>query len=151
MKQIRQRLTYANVMSSIAVFLVLAGGTAFAAQQLGKNSVGSKQIKKNAITTAKIKNNAVNGAKIKPGAVTGAKIDEATLGPVPLATNATNATSAVNATNATNAQNFSRYFNSGVKKLVAGKPKSRSPPTDRSRSSATASIWAAADTRRRST
>ena len=52
MKQIRQRLTYANVMSSIAVFFVLGGATAFAADQLGKNSVGSKQIKKNAVTTA---------------------------------------------------------------------------------------------------
>ena len=31
MKPIRKRLTYANVMSSIAVFLVLGGATAFAA------------------------------------------------------------------------------------------------------------------------
>jgi hypothetical protein len=73
-KQIRQRLTYANVMSSIAVFLVLGGATAFAASHLGKNSVGSKQLKKNAVTTAKIKKNAVTAAKIKKGAVTGAKI-----------------------------------------------------------------------------
>ena len=33
MKQIRKRLTYANVMSSIAVFLVLGGATAFAANE----------------------------------------------------------------------------------------------------------------------
>ena len=76
MKQIRQRLTYANVMSSIAVFLVLGGASALAASQLGKNSVGSKQLKKNAVTTAKIKKNAVTGAKIK----------ESTLGTVPSAT-----------------------------------------------------------------
>jgi hypothetical protein len=62
-KQIRKRLTYANVMSSIAVFLILGGATAFAA--LGKNSVGSKQLKKNAVTAAKIKKNAVTAAKIK--------------------------------------------------------------------------------------
>jgi hypothetical protein len=31
MKKIRGNLTYANVMSTIAVFLVLAGGTALAA------------------------------------------------------------------------------------------------------------------------
>ena len=36
MKSVRRRLTYANVMSSIAVFLVLAGATAFAATELGK-------------------------------------------------------------------------------------------------------------------
>ena len=58
MKQLRKRLTYSNVMSSIAVFLVLGGATAFAAG-LAKNSVGSKQLKKNAVTSAKIKKNAV--------------------------------------------------------------------------------------------
>lgn len=91
MKAVRKRLTYANVISSLALFLVLAGGTAFAASQLGKNSVGAKQLKKNAVTTAKLKNNAVTGAKIKPGAVTGAKIDEGSLGTVPSASNANSA------------------------------------------------------------
>lgn len=84
MKQARKRLTYANVMSSIAVFLVLGGATAFAAG-LAKNSVGSKQLKKNAVTAAKIKKNAVTTAKIKKDAVTGAKVKEETLGTVPSA------------------------------------------------------------------
>jgi hypothetical protein len=79
-KQIRKRLTYANVMSSIAVFLVLGGGAAIAAG-LAKNSVGAKQLKKNAVTAAKIKNNAVNGAKVNEGS----------LGVVPNATHATSA------------------------------------------------------------
>jgi hypothetical protein len=69
-KKIKKRLTYANVMSSIAVFLVLGGGAAFAAGQLGKNSVGSKQLKRNAVTTAKIKKGAVTGAKVKAGSLT---------------------------------------------------------------------------------
>lgn len=68
MKQIRKRLTYANVMSSIAVFLVLGGATALAAG-LAKNSVGPKQLKKSAVTTAKIKNGAVTGAKVKNGSL----------------------------------------------------------------------------------
>jgi hypothetical protein len=72
-KQIRRRLTYANVMSSIAIFVVL-GGAAVAATQLPKNSVGSKQLKKKAVTAAKIKKNAVTAAKIKKDAVTAAKI-----------------------------------------------------------------------------
>jgi hypothetical protein len=72
-------------MSSLAVFLVLGGATAFAASQLGKNSVGSAQLKRNAVTTAKIKRNAVTGAKIKKGAITGAKIKLKTLGTVPSA------------------------------------------------------------------
>jgi hypothetical protein len=95
-KQIRKRLTYANVMSSLAVFLVLGGATAFAAKTvLPKKSVGTPQLKANAVTTAKIKRNAVTAkkikknaittAKIKNEAVTGAKVNESTLGTVPSA------------------------------------------------------------------
>ncbi len=83
MKQIRKRITYANVMSSLAVFLVLGGATAFAASKIGSN-----QLKKNAVTSAKIKRNAITTAKIKNDAVTGAKVKESTLGTVPSATNA---------------------------------------------------------------
>ncbi|MGN6663510.1 MAG: hypothetical protein ACTHK6_04795 [Solirubrobacterales bacterium] len=84
MKQLRKRLTFANVMSMFAVFVAL-GATAFAATQLPKNSVGSKQLKKNSVTAAKIKKNAVTGAKIKKDTVTGAKVNESTLGTVPSA------------------------------------------------------------------
>lgn len=97
MKQIRAWLSYANVMSTIAVFLVLGGATAFAASQLGKNSVGSKQLKKNAVTAAKIKSNAVTTAKIKNNAVNGAKVDESSLSQVPSAATAVTAGSANNA------------------------------------------------------
>jgi hypothetical protein len=61
-------LTFANVVSCLALFVAL-GGSAFAATQLAKNSVGSKQLKKNAVTTAKIKKEAVTGAKIKLSSV----------------------------------------------------------------------------------
>jgi hypothetical protein len=54
LKRLRDHLTYANVMATIAVFLVLAGGTAFAATQLGKESVGTNQLKKEAVTPAKL-------------------------------------------------------------------------------------------------
>lgn len=102
MKKIRARLTYANVMSSIAVFLVLGGGAALAAKhQLAKNSVGTRQLKKNAVTKAKIKKNSIVTAKIKNDAVNGAKVDEATLSTVPSATNATNATNATVASSLT--------------------------------------------------
>ena len=74
MTVIGKRLTYANVMSTIAVFLLLAGGTAIAAKQLGKKTVGAKQLKSNAVTTAKIKKAAVTKAKIKDGAVDSTKL-----------------------------------------------------------------------------
>lgn len=78
MQTLRSKLTYANVVASLALFLVLGGGAAFAASHLGKNSVGTKQLKKNSVTTA----------KIKKGAVTGAKINLGSLGVVPTANNA---------------------------------------------------------------
>ncbi|HEY5052563.1 MAG TPA: hypothetical protein VII45_04055 [Solirubrobacterales bacterium] len=79
MKSIRTRLTYANVMSSIAVFLVLGGATAFAAskitaKQLQSNSVTTAKIKKNAVTASKIKNNSVTTGKLADSAVTTGKI-----------------------------------------------------------------------------
>jgi hypothetical protein len=77
--RIRQRLTYANVMSSIAVFLVLGGGAAYAAKKIGSNelrgaSVTTAKIKRNAVTAAKIKKNSVTTAKIKAAAVTNGKL-----------------------------------------------------------------------------
>jgi hypothetical protein len=77
MKRMKGRLTFANVMSVIAVFLAL-GGTAFAVQ-LGKNTVGSKQLKKNAVTEAKVKADAITGAKVKADAITGAKVLDGSL------------------------------------------------------------------------
>jgi hypothetical protein len=72
--QIRKHLTYANVMSSIAVFLVLGGGAAYAAKK-----IGSHDLRGGAVTTAKIKRNAITRSKIKAGAISTAKIAAATV------------------------------------------------------------------------
>jgi hypothetical protein len=84
LKKASERLTYANVVSSICLFLLLSGATAFAAVQLGKNSVGSKQLKKNSITGAKVKNQSLTGKDIKLSK----------LGKVPLADHAVSADTA---------------------------------------------------------
>jgi hypothetical protein len=62
--KVRRHISYANVMSTIAVFGVLAGGGAYAASK-----IGSKDIKRNAVT----------GKHVKPGAVTGNHVREQTL------------------------------------------------------------------------
>lgn len=103
MKRIRKRATYANVMSTIAVFLVLGGATAFAA--LGKGTVGTKQLKTNSVTAAKLKNKAVTTAKIADHAVTGTQVNLGSLGQVPSAAFATTAGNATNAGHATTAGN----------------------------------------------
>jgi hypothetical protein len=68
--RLRSKLTYANVMSTIAVFCVLTGvGFAVAKLKVPKNSVGAKQLKTNAVHSKKISKNAVNASKIASGAV----------------------------------------------------------------------------------
>jgi hypothetical protein len=132
-KQIRKRITYANVMSSIAVFLVLGGGAAYAAKKIGSNeikgnsittgkikkeavtkakikkaAVDSSKLADNAVTTAKITNGAVTTEKLANDAVTGAKANESTFSEVPSAANA----------NAVNGQSLASYF----KQVATGGP-----------------------------
>ena len=42
MSKLRTKLTYSNVVATLALFLALGGGAAIAANQLAKNSVGAK-------------------------------------------------------------------------------------------------------------
>jgi len=97
MKSVRRHLSYANVISTVCLFVLLGGG-AYAAARLPAKSVG----------TAQLKTGAVTAAKIKDGTITGAKVDSHTLGLVPLATNADHATIADQATSATGADRASR-------------------------------------------
>jgi hypothetical protein len=53
MSRLVSKLTYANVMATIAVFVAL-GGVGYAATRLPKNSVGTKQIRRAAVTPAKL-------------------------------------------------------------------------------------------------
>lgn len=87
------KLTYANVMSTIAVVLAVGGGATALALTLPKNSVHSKQIAKGAVKTSDIGKDAVTGDQVK----------ESSLGKVPLAVHADSADSATTAASATNA------------------------------------------------
>jgi hypothetical protein len=62
MNRLRAKLTYANVISTLCLFLLLGGG-AYAATQLPKNSVGTKQIKNGAVTQRKISKSAQSALK----------------------------------------------------------------------------------------
>jgi hypothetical protein len=63
MRKVRERLSYANVIATLALFLAL-GGVSYAATQLPKNSVGAKQLKKNAVTSSKVKKHTLTGKNI---------------------------------------------------------------------------------------
>lgn len=128
MKQTRKRLTYANVMSSIAVFLVLGGATAFAATELGKNTVGAKQLKNNAVTSAKVKKEAITNAKIKKGTITGASLNLSSIGTVPSATKADSATKAETATKADSATKADTATTASNSNALGGQPASAYQP-----------------------
>jgi hypothetical protein len=94
-ERITQRLTYANVMSTLALFAALGTGSAWAAGQ-----IGTAGIKDGAVTTAKLHAKAVTQAKVAPNALTGANIVESSLAQVPSAKTADTATSANHAASA---------------------------------------------------
>jgi hypothetical protein len=105
MPRLAKRLTYGNVVATLALFLALSGGAVWAAnkitsKQIGKGAVKNKNLAKNAVkaknlakksvTSAKIAKGAVKNAAIADGAVNFAKlaagtnlVASATAGPLP--------------------------------------------------------------------
>lgn len=70
--RLRSKLSYSNLVASLALFIAL-GGVAIAAG-LPRNSVGTQQLKRGAVTPAKIRKGAVTSAKLAPGAVIPGKL-----------------------------------------------------------------------------
>ena len=67
--KLRPRLNYANVVATLALFLVLTGGTVYAAVQLGKDDVKSRNIAPSAVETSDLDKDAVTSPKIQDGSV----------------------------------------------------------------------------------
>jgi hypothetical protein len=80
MSRIRRSLTYSNVISTVCLVLLVGGGTAFAASQLGKETVGARQLKKEAVTPAKLSAKAKT-AMVGPAGPAGAKGATGATGP----------------------------------------------------------------------
>jgi hypothetical protein len=89
MQRIRGSLSYSNIVATLALFLALGGGVAYAAATLGKNSVKSgniaahavksRNLAKNAVKSQSLAASAVTEAKIKKEAVSASKVKKATL------------------------------------------------------------------------
>jgi hypothetical protein len=62
------RLTYANITATVALFLAL-GGTGWAAARLARNSVGPAQIRTNAVGAAEIRTGAVRTNELRNGSI----------------------------------------------------------------------------------
>lgn len=91
------KLTYSNVVATLALFIAL-GGTTFAATQFH-----GKQIKKGTVTGKQIRKGSVPGGDLRPNSVTGRQVREAKLGQVPQANLANQARLATLANRATTA------------------------------------------------
>jgi hypothetical protein len=65
----RARLTYANVVATLALFVALTGAGAYAAGELAPSSVGERQLRKGAVTASKIRRDSVTATKIKSLAI----------------------------------------------------------------------------------
>lgn len=64
----RFRLSYANVASSLALFLAL-GGSSYAAFKLPRNSVGTRQLKAGAVRSADVRNGSIRSVDVRNGSL----------------------------------------------------------------------------------
>src|SRR3954449_3246562 len=64
MQRLRARLSYANVMATIAVFVAL-GGTSYAVTSLPRNSVGAAQIRSRAVGASEIRPGSVRSKQVR--------------------------------------------------------------------------------------
>jgi hypothetical protein len=89
--KLRSRLTYANVVASIALFIAL-GGTSYAvatgsidSREIKNNSVRGADVRNSSLTGADVRNNRLTGADIRNDRLTGADVLESSLAKVPSA------------------------------------------------------------------
>lgn len=85
-----RRLTYANVVSTVALFLALSGGAVFAASKIGshsikRNAVTTPKIKPRAVTSKRLALNSVKETQLAPRAVDSAAIGKGAVTPGKLA------------------------------------------------------------------
>lgn len=81
----RPRLTYANVVSTLALFLALGGSAAYAASKIqsgdiGRGAVHTSNVFKRAITSGKLAIGAVRSNQIANGAVSSQQIGDGAIG-----------------------------------------------------------------------
>jgi hypothetical protein len=99
--KLRSRLTYANLMATVAVFIALGGSSYAAITVTGKNvkdsSLTGKDVKNSSLTGSDVKNSSLTGSDIRNNRLTGSDILESSLGKVPTAAAADRAGTASNA------------------------------------------------------
>ena len=97
MRKAWSHLTYANVMSTLAVVLVIGGGAAYAANTIGsadiidgsivsagrqERQVAGDDLAANAVRTAKVLDESLTGHDIEDNTIGGADVNETLLNPL---------------------------------------------------------------------
>jgi hypothetical protein len=94
---LRRRLTFANVVSLLALFIALGTGSAYAANTVFSTDIVDGEVKHadlggNSVTSTNIYNGSVLSAEIHEDAVGGSKVNDESLTAADLATDSVNAT-----------------------------------------------------------
>jgi hypothetical protein len=79
MRHIRERLTYGNVVATLALFIAL-GGTSYALSELPRNSVGTAQIRPGAVSKSDLRRAAVVSRSIRNGSIAVRDLSDAAQG-----------------------------------------------------------------------
>lgn len=79
--KIIERLTYANVVATLALFLALGGGAAVAAAHLARNSVGSAQIRAAAVSSSEVRDRSLSTADLSKSARSSLRGQTGPIGP----------------------------------------------------------------------
>lgn len=82
----KSKFSYSNVVSTIALFLALTGGVAYAASKIGthdlkRQAVTAKKIRPGAIKTGKLANGAVTRQQVADGSVNNRKVKDDSIQP----------------------------------------------------------------------
>lgn len=82
--RLRRHFSYANCCATLALFIAVSTGGAFAASQIDgrtikRNSIPASALQNNSVTSAKVKNGQIMAADVKSGAITGPKIASGTI------------------------------------------------------------------------
>ena len=80
MRRLRERLTFANVTASLALFIAL-GGTSYAAITLPRNSVGANQLRTGSVRSAEVRDRSIGARELTLGARRFLKAQEGAQGP----------------------------------------------------------------------
>jgi hypothetical protein len=84
LSRVRARLSYANVVATLGLFIAL-GGASYAAVNLPNNSVGASEIKRNAVRAQEIRARSVGTSEAIDNSINAADIADGALGSADLA------------------------------------------------------------------